>query len=594
VQVIVSRWSLLWRYLPALLFVLAGVALGLVGWRSLAAERALVEGTCRTQLEALAVEGAARLKETAAEASGLAMGATAQAVVDQQGRFLQPEEPRVRAQLMPPESGAFSARLQLADAERAEAAGDLEAARRTLLALAQEDREPLCRSLALHRLSCLERRDGKSEAADALLRTFLETLPESARETWQAVFARASLETPMSAALRDDLLVGLATTDEPIVLGLLREAALAGDGALAARRAALQWMDRVRSVSADARAQATGTRVRGSTIIAWWTAGDGRVQFAERPVPALPEHVSVVAADQVPQRADLLVASVPIDDGHMQVIATQSSLEVDAMANRHRWQFASVFALLIVGGAAALWLMRRAARREADAVRVRSQFIARVGHDVRTPLTLIRMYVETLAAGKVKDPHEAREFAGIAARESERLSKIVQKLLDFSRTLERARPLERARLDLAALAKDVLLCHRPAFDQAGVALSMIGNGQPALVAGDADALRGALGNLLENALHYAAGGGQVEVSVAAHDGVALLQVLDRGPGLPRAVRARLFDRFVRGPDEKREGTGLGLALVREIAQAHGGSVDAADREGGGAAITVMLPLERSP
>jgi two-component system phosphate regulon sensor histidine kinase PhoR len=265
---------------------------------------------------------------------------------------------------------------------------------------------------------------------------------------------------------------------------------------------------------------------------------------------------------------------------------------VDAVAKQRRLQFAAVLGLLLVSGGAALWLMQRAARREAEAVRVRSQFITRIGHDLRTPLTLIRMYAETLAAGKVTDADQAREFAGIAMREAERLSKLVAKVLDFSRGgLEQDRPVEHRPIDVNELTASVVLAHRPAFEQLGIAVTMHAvDADPApRVIGDRDALRGALGNLLENVLHHAAEGRLLEARVASHDGVVEIQVLDRGPGLPPAVRDRLFERFVRGPDASGTGIGLGLALVREIAEAHGGSVRAEDRHGGGATFTIVLP-----
>ncbi|MFG0318865.1 MAG: sensor histidine kinase, partial [Planctomycetota bacterium JB042] len=215
-------------------------------------------------------------------------------------------------------------------------------------------------------------------------------------------------------------------------------------------------------------------------------------------------------------------------------------------------------------------------------------FLQRVGHDLRTPLTLVRMYTETLAEGRVDDAAEAREFAGIAAREAGRLARMVDGVLDLSR-LERPEAAGRA-LDVAALAESVVEAHRPLAEEAGLVLSLerAGDGAADAVA-DADALRGAIGNLIENAIKHAPGGGAIDVRVEGDGASVRISVADRGPGFPPGGEDRMFERFVRGNDVRVPGTGLGLALVREVARRHGGDATARGRAGGGAEVELTLP-----
>jgi len=263
---------------------------------------------------------------------------------------------------------------------------------------------------------------------------------------------------------------------------------------------------------------------------------------------------------------------------------------VDAEARTRAALLGTALGVLVAGGGAALALSVRAARRAAAAARERSAFIAQVGHDLRTPLARIRLYAETLATGRVADPAEAREFASVALRESERLSGLVEKVLDLSRFESGARAFRPERLDLRALSREVADSHRALFDREGMRLIGPARGEPIPISADADALRGAIGNLLENALRHAAAGREAEVDAAIRSGRAEVSVLDRGPGIPPDLLPRLFARFVQGAERKAGGVGLGLALVREVAAAHRGTARAEPRAGGGAAFTISLPL----
>jgi signal transduction histidine kinase len=547
--------------------------------------RADPEAATRNELASWAREAAGRLDTAAARLLAVASSRGPGVAHWKNGRFVSPPEPQKLAGLELPRGRDPEGEFYLAEADRAETRdADPDRARGLYRAAAAPDRDPACRSLALFRHAALERRAGRSDDAAKLDAAFLEALPADDRATREALVIR-SLARPADDAFAADLLAHLAGGSDEVVRGLAAAAGLPGE-MLRRREEEVRRIERLRPMVPAADAPATGARVGHGLLCAWARTDDGTF-LAEGDLPALPPRVQVIAVgatlderEQVAERAP--VSLIP----DVQAAAAVPRREIAARATRERRTTLMLGALLLVGGGAALLLTQRAVRRELAATAARAHFIARVGHDLRTPLTLIRMYAETLAEGRVSDPAEARAFAGVAAREAGRLSRLAENVLDFSRA--GARAAERRPVDLARLAREVVDAWRPLLEEAGVRASVTAG--PATVRGDEEALRGALGNLLDNARGHAASGGVVEVAVQARDGRAEVHVRDRGPGVPAGMEERLFERFVRGPDARPRGAGLGLALVREVAAAHGGAARVGPREGGGADFTVELPL----
>ena len=232
--------------------------------------------------------------------------------------------------------------------------------------------------------------------------------------------------------------------------------------------------------------------------------------------------------------------------------------------------------------------------REARLAKLQTDFVNKVSHDLRTPLTSIRMFVETLQMGRLPDPARQAEALAIIADETARLSQLINRLLDWAR-MESGRRRYRlepadvdAVVDAALDAFEPQLLHHPAEVKREVP-----PGLP-LVRADRAALVDALLNLLQNAHKYTGTEKRITVSARSEGPTVLVTVADNGPGIPVPEQKRIFDKFYRAKDpldRTIEGSGLGLAMVKHIVRAHGGRVTVASQPGAGAAFTIALPAE---
>jgi signal transduction histidine kinase len=235
---------------------------------------------------------------------------------------------------------------------------------------------------------------------------------------------------------------------------------------------------------------------------------------------------------------------------------------------------------------------RQRAEALAELDRAKTAFFSNVSHEFRTPLTLLLGPLEDLLrdAGDL-DP-ERRSRLDLAHRNALRLLKLVNTLLDFSR-IEAGRAVARfVPTDLAALTADLASTFRSAIERAGLTLTVECPPLPAPLYLDRDGWEQIVLNLLSNALKHTFEG-EIGVTVRAHEGHAELAIRDTGVGIPASELPRLFDRFHRVPQARsrsHEGTGIGLALVRELVGMHGGQIAVDSREGRGTAFTVRVPF----
>lgn len=239
----------------------------------------------------------------------------------------------------------------------------------------------------------------------------------------------------------------------------------------------------------------------------------------------------------------------------------------------------------------ALLALGRLARREAELAAQRSDFVTAVSHELRTPLTTLRMHAEMLEEGMVTPDRMAKVYAELS-RESARMARLVDNVLEASRLEAGKRELHATHGDLARAAARVVDEHRASAEVRGMRMVFEADG-PVEESFDEAAVERILANLIDNAVKYAEGSAEpsITVTVTRTPEGATLQVQDHGPGIEAAERERVFERFHRvgrADDAHRPGTGLGLALVRELARAHGGDARIDATPGGGTRVTVVL------
>ena len=240
------------------------------------------------------------------------------------------------------------------------------------------------------------------------------------------------------------------------------------------------------------------------------------------------------------------------------------------------------FLALVLGGVLLVLEITRE-RRESM---LKTSFVSNVSHELKTPLTAVRLSAEMLREGRVKEEAQAR-YLEVIVRESERLTRLVDNVLDFGR-------LERGRRKFNLEARDVneLLsvaeAQRPRVEAAGLTLMVRSAPMPVMRTFDLDAVGQVLVNLIDNAVKYAASGKTVEVSVSERGEIT---VADRGPGIAAKHRSRIFERFYRCDDSitaKSSGSGLGLSIASRLMAGMGGKLVFAPRAGGGAVFTIKF------
>lgn len=255
--------------------------------------------------------------------------------------------------------------------------------------------------------------------------------------------------------------------------------------------------------------------------------------------------------------------------------------------------FTAAFALLLVVIVLGLGATYRLVRHESEMARLKSDFVANVSHDLKTPLSLIRMFAETLEMNRVPDERARREYYGVITRESERLTRLIDNVLDFSRIEGGRQRYDIAPHAVEPLVHEVLEAFRYPLAQQGFKVDVSLAPDLPEVPLDPEAIKQALANLLDNAIKYSGEGRRLAVSCRRIGNDVQIEVADEGIGIPPAETQRIFEKFYRigrSETQGRRGSGVGLALVKHIAEAHGGRVTVDSRPGEGSRFTLHLPL----
>ena len=224
-----------------------------------------------------------------------------------------------------------------------------------------------------------------------------------------------------------------------------------------------------------------------------------------------------------------------------------------------------------------------------DEDHLRRTFASDVAHELRTPLAILRASVESMQDGVV-----APDAGSIASLHEEvlRMSRLVEDLETLAQADAARFSLRRESLDLGAEVRTVAMGFRDRFAEAGIGYQ--DRIEDVRIEGDADRIRQIVANLLSNALKFTPSGGDVTVSVAEEGGAVVIDVSDTGPGIPADEIGRVFDRFYRGRTVRAGGSGIGLAVVRDLARAHGGEASVESGPSGGSRFRVVVPTASGP
>ncbi len=242
---------------------------------------------------------------------------------------------------------------------------------------------------------------------------------------------------------------------------------------------------------------------------------------------------------------------------------------------------------ILLGGSLLLW---QAHRNQVDA-KQKTSFVSNVSHELKTPLTTIRMYAELLGEKRIADVDKQQSYLQTIIRESQRLTRLVNNVLDFSRLEQGHKEFCKAEVDLVTLLHQLLDGQLIRIEEAGMQLIRKIDAAAALIESDRDALEQIILNLIDNAIKYAADGAILNVALSQRDGQWLVQIKDKGPGIPSAHRQQIFAKFHRvdaSLTARQQGSGLGLSIARQLAEGLGGSLTFCPNDGGGACFELIL------
>ena len=262
------------------------------------------------------------------------------------------------------------------------------------------------------------------------------------------------------------------------------------------------------------------------------------------------------------------------------------------------WRSFYLLALFLVLSATSFgaYLLWRDVRREVQTAEMRSQFVSSVSHELKTPLTAIRMFAETMSLGRSRTPEAQKEYLDTIVNESERLTRLLNNVLDFTK-IEAGRKAYRLQpTDLSELIHAAARTMQYPLSQQGFSLNVKIEEGAVEVKADRDAMEQAILNLLSNAMKYSGDSRDIDLRLAAKNGQAVIQVTDHGVGIDPEEQKKIFEKFyrVRSPENDRTaGSGLGLALVDHIVRAHGGQIRVESTPGKGSSFSICLPLEKT-
>jgi len=245
---------------------------------------------------------------------------------------------------------------------------------------------------------------------------------------------------------------------------------------------------------------------------------------------------------------------------------------------------------IVLGGSLLMWQ----AHNNLKDAKQKTSFVSSVSHELKTPLTSIRMYAELLSTERIKDPEKKKQYLKVIVTESQRLTRLVNNVLDFSRLEQGRKKYHLEKLDMAVFLYETIKAHSLRIHKAGLVLKENIPDESIVVETDRDAVEQVLLNLLDNAIKYASEGKELSITLKVCKKYCEVQLADRGTGVPSAHRDSIFKKFHRVDDSLtagKPGSGLGLSISRRLLRDLGGDLQYRLREGGGSCFIVLIPFQ---
>ena len=276
------------------------------------------------------------------------------------------------------------------------------------------------------------------------------------------------------------------------------------------------------------------------------------------------------------------------------LVVSQPALnDLEQTALRENFFYGVLLTVIVVLMLLGAFLIARDISRESETTRLKTEFVHNISHELKTPLTLIRLYGETLQRKQDLKKKERQEAYEIITKESERLSHMINNVLDFSRIEMGKKEFNFSKGNLGKIIRDTLESYRYHLEKKGFSVQAnIASDLPEMNF-DGEAISSILVNLLSNAMKFSPKDKEVTVKLFKKNGNAVLQVADKGIGISTREISRIFKRFYRSKHEivsESRGSGLGLTLVKHITEAHGGRIEVESEPGKGSIFSVILPF----
>jgi len=265
-------------------------------------------------------------------------------------------------------------------------------------------------------------------------------------------------------------------------------------------------------------------------------------------------------------------------------------------ANTIKWTLGLLISALVLAIGIGSWLIVADLNRHLMIARQKTDFVSNVSHELKTPLTSIRMFSELLAEGRVANAERQRSYLNIITAETARLTRLINNVLDFARMDRGEKKYQFQKCDLTQVVRETVQSYRPQLEANGFQVECQIPEMEVWVNGDHDALAQVIVNLLSNAEKYSDSHKEIALEVTRQNSplpYVEIKIKDRGMGVPKESAEKIFEQFYRAHDSLNsgiQGSGLGLTLARQIARAHGGEVVYERRDGGGSCFSLRLPV----